>query len=426
MLDVRSSEDQGTDFTIPLGSYDTKFPLSINDSDIEPTTTEMPKSREGLTDMTIPLVQCEILILVKKIMALNAKDNDGSSIEEQSRLLNGIWETVDSCYLRYTSDSLLYWVQVNVARLVIAKITLFIYLPALFSSPSERFSDEIKTKLLVAAIEIAEYNHVLNEEYECRHWRWIYQTYTHWYAVIYILIEVSRRPWSPIAERAWVALHSKWMISAQSHLDKTQRVWVPFRKLMAKARKYREAEIERLRSEPRAAELLEMEDSRLPAPGSQGPFPKGSNVVEMFRQLWRDLLTTPQEQPKLEQTSPSAQSTYSAQQNTNSGTTYSTDDPVFNPNFDPAYLNPDDFQPNQNISNTTSPNFQPPPIYPMGQDSYNAVPTTWPGFGPLLWADSDPNVDVFADVNMDLDLDAGNVDWYNWVESAKGMEFGGP
>jgi hypothetical protein len=49
-----------------------------------------------------------------------------------------------------------------------------------------------------------------------------------------------------------------------------------------------------------------------------------------------------------------------------------------------------------------------------------------PGFVPWLWADTDPSVDVFANVDMDaidvnMDLD-GEVDWYNWVESAKGME----
>jgi len=49
-----------------------------------------------------------------------------------------------------------------------------------------------------------------------------------------------------------------------------------------------------------------------------------------------------------------------------------------------------------------------------------------PGFVPWLWADADPSVDVFSsldvdsiDVNMDLD---GEVNWYNWVESADGLD----
>jgi len=39
MLDVRASEDQGMEYTIALGSFDTKLPLNINDEDIGPNTT---------------------------------------------------------------------------------------------------------------------------------------------------------------------------------------------------------------------------------------------------------------------------------------------------------------------------------------------------------------------------------------------------
>ena len=68
--------------------------------------------------------------------------------------------------------------------------------------------------------------------------------------------------------------------------------------------------------------------------------------------------------------------------------------------------------------------------------SYNtfpSVPTDWstarsigPDPGPWLWADADPSVDIFSnldadstDVNMDFD---GEVNWDNWVESVKNME----
>src|ERR1700712_4350499 len=127
-------------------------------------------------------------------------------MERQDRLLNGINKKFEEGYLKYTPDNsdISCWVGWVVTRLVVAKLTLFIYLPNLFSSPNENFSDNIKTKLLIAALEIAEYNHALNAEQRCRHWRWVYQTYTHWYAVVYLLIEISRRPWSPLSERAWV------------------------------------------------------------------------------------------------------------------------------------------------------------------------------------------------------------------------------
>lgn len=203
VLDVRASEDQGTDFTIALGSFDTKLPLNINDADIEPESTEAPAEREGMTDSTFALVTFEVSNVARKMMAQSAKDG-APDIEEQGRLVEEIYQKVDRRYLQYSVEpgNVTHWVAVMVARLVMAKMTLLVYLPILFSSTNEHFSDRVKNKLLVAATECAEYNHALNAEKACRHWRWVYQTYTHWYAVVYLLIECSRRPWSPIIERA--------------------------------------------------------------------------------------------------------------------------------------------------------------------------------------------------------------------------------
>jgi hypothetical protein len=446
MLDVRASEDQGMEYTIALGSFDTKLPLNINDEDIEPNTAQMPTEREGITDMTFPLVSAEIMETSKQMMTKGAKDGL-LSIEEQSRLLNEMYQSLDRRYLQYSVESgnIAYWVIVTVTRLVMAKMTLFVYLPLLFSSPNENFSDKIRAKLLVAAIEVAEYNHALNAEHAARHWRWIYQTYTHWHSIVYILIEISRRPWSPIVERAWMALHSEWLIPTQSHMNKNLRVWIPLRKLTAKARKHREAELERLRSDPQAAERLEMGDQMIPLPTSPGLFPPGSDVVELCRQKWRKLLAIEGSEHDTQipgqsgsgVTSPSIHSHHVPQPSTNSISAYNESDFRSNTAFDPAYFSASGFQ-NQNQTSSTSPDFQSsittstPSDFAMGQtagSSYNAVSSTWsmgPGLGHWLWADADPSVDVFAnmdpgtiDVNMDLD---GEVDWYNWVESAKGME----
>jgi hypothetical protein len=333
-----------------------------------------------------------------------------------------------------------------------AKMSLFIYLPLLFSSPSEHFSDKIKNKLLIAAIEVAEYNHALNAEQACRQWRWVYQTYIHWHAVVYLLIEISRRPWSPIVERAWVALHSPWLIPAQSNMDKNQRIWFPLRKLMAKAKKHRETELERLKRDPESVKWLEMDDQRIPAPGSPGPFPPGSNVVELFRERWWQLMATPEEpghdkwkskQYRSGVTSPSTHPTNTTQLGTSLSPAYNEGGSGPYGTDEPPYFGAGGLQTSQNhLLSTTSPNIQStmatsaPDDFAMGQTarpSYNAVPdipVTWsmgPGLDHWLWADTDPSADVFAnvdfdasDVNMDLD---GEMDWHNWVESAKGMEW---
>lgn len=445
VLDVRASEDQGTEYTIPLGSFDTRLPLNLNDADIGPTMTNTPTPRKGLTDMTFAIVSFELCQVAKQMMTKSANES-APNMEEQGRLLDEFSQKLNQGYLQYTDETndISYWVAVVIARLMMAKMTLLIHRPILFSSLSKSLSVEFKTKLFNAAIEIAEYNHALNEEQACRHWRWVYQTYTHWYAVVHLLLEVSRRPWSPIAERAWVALHSPWLIPTQSHMNKNLRIWVPVRRLIVKARKHRDDELERLRRDPQTAQRLEVEDRNMPLPASPGTISTGANVVEMMTEQWRQLLTDPEGssndtemfgRPIQGPTGPSPQASRSDGPSTTSMPAYTVEDsgmPDARPEptqFDTARHGSGWHLPSSSSKSLTVSQTKAPSDIAVGQiigPAYGAIPgVSGPGFAGWLWADTDPSVDVFANmdwdpikVNMDLD---NEVDWYKWIESANGL-----
>jgi hypothetical protein len=456
-LDVRVAEDQGTDFTIAIGSFDTKFPLNINNTDINPDSKQTPPERQSLTDMSFALITLEICDATKQIMALNVKGG-AADLERQSRLLNEMYQKVERNYSKYSTEStnMAYWVGVTLTRLVMAKMTLIIYLPSLFFSPSEHFSDEIRAKLFTSAIEVAEYNHVLNAEERCRQWRWGYQTCTHWHAIVYLLIETTRRPWSPIVERAWVALHSSWLIPAQSHMDNDTRIWVPLRKLMSKARKHRDAELRRLKSDTAAAERLELDDNKIPVPTSSGPFHAEATAVDIFRERWRQLVAGPEGTWLGQRTSASkvagrsnllVQTVSTGQLPVDTLSEYSANNMTSGMDAKHACLTATGPQACQVPSGTdiakNSESFlatNSPRKLALGQasgalyDPFPAVAPDWPydqimrdGFVPWLSADTDPSVDIFEnldldaiDVNMDLD---GEINWYNWVESAKNVEW---
>ncbi|KAJ5942451.1 hypothetical protein N7516_002619 [Penicillium verrucosum] len=291
ILDVRASEDQGTDYTITKASFDTKIPLNLNDTDLDPGSKRTLQPRDALSDMSVARVSFGMCEVTRQMMAHGFKD-EAPSLEEQSRSLQQIYEGLERDFLQYSIESgnIRYWVIVTVARLLLAKMTLLIYLPLLFSAPNEDFSEELRTKLLVSCIEVAEYNHALNNEHACRHWRWVFQTYTHWCSIVYMMLEISRRPWSPLSERAWVALHSPWLIPNQSHLERDLRIWIPLRKLMTQARKYRDIEFSRLRNDSQAVQQLEQGYGVTPLPSSTGPFPPGSNSADLFLDQWRQLV----------------------------------------------------------------------------------------------------------------------------------------
>ncbi|CEJ82795.1 hypothetical protein VHEMI02843 [[Torrubiella] hemipterigena] len=297
VLDLRSSEELAMDMTIAQGSFDTRLPLNVNTSDIRPTTQQAPPEKDGLTDMTLPLLWFSQVDVMRRMTFLMAAQGGqaGSSLEEQLSLLGELEDQIQRMYLQYSNpqDSPAYWMAVGVTRIVVSKMTLFVYLPALFSSPAN-ITQDISTKLLVSAIEIAEFNHALNGSRDCRPWRWIFQTYTHWHAVVYMLLNAAQQPWSPLIERAWVALHSSWLIPKDTGKALRARTWVPLRQLFSKARAHRDAELERLRGDQRAADSLYHEDMALEQPNSPGlgPFPGPmEGMAELFRQRWRQLVT---------------------------------------------------------------------------------------------------------------------------------------
>lgn len=469
-LDLRASEDQGTDVTIARSSYDTRLPLNINDADINVDTKETPPERPGIADATVAILMYKIGDLSRRMVS------PGTTLQEQDALLHEMSVLFDRGYLQYTTEpgNMAAWVGTTCLRLVVAKMTLLVYLPSLFgtnaassSSPSSslpgsdnnrRVSDGTRNKLLVAAIEVAEYNHALNSEEGCRQWRWIYQTYTHWYAIVYLLIEIIRRPLSPIVERAWLALHSRWLIPTNHKLNSSSQVWVPLRRMMAKARQHREAELERLRGDGEAVRELEEADRDVPVPGSSGPFTAttsgGQSGEDLCLEYWRSLVTTPRPMASNDLTTQStssprpnnpppeflpvpatsAPSSSSLQhqhqqqsQNVNAASPYPDPNAWPSSNFDSAMVPPGPSPPINNAAPDVSTTAQSMPMEPflLGSWVHGQASDGHPGDRNMgwLWADPEPtagyNNYAAPDVRMDIDAD---IDWVSWMESAKNLE----
>ncbi|TGO58939.1 hypothetical protein BOTNAR_0172g00250 [Botryotinia narcissicola] len=439
LLDLRASEEQGTELSTTGKSVDTKFPLNINDIDLNPHTENMPPARSCVTEMTLTVVSAEMCDVMRRLMASSIGESP-SSPEIQSRLLHELYGTVDKHFLQFNmgSKTVASWCLSTLTRMVVSKMNLILNLPVLFSSPSEKHSDKIRTNLLISAIEVAEYNHALNSEKDCQNWNWLFQTCTHWHAIVYLLIETSRRQWSPLIERAWVALHSKWLIPRQltntSEKDENSRIWVPLRKLMAKTRKHRVAELQRMRENSWSAIELEREDEKMPLPASPVPSYDGKSG-NIFRERWRQLVATPpeiedQRRPAGMYTPESTASDLPTTQRSLDSTT------VYEYSASSSNLNINDSK----FSGQEASNLDDQSVYLQSQrgieqssylshDGVDTVPSEW--YDPSLnikpndtspsWSEIDPSAGMFADidVNMDLDLD---VNWYEWIESAQVMD----
>lgn len=298
ILDLRSAEDQGTELTIAEHTFDTQFPMNVNDSDLSPDMKEFPRERIGATDMTFCLIRYEICSLARRLHAATPmspcpKDSP-LTLEQREAMLMDMFARVEDKYLKPCTDQdgdLLHWVAAAIARLIMAKMSLIIYQPVLFSSAGQDVSQEVRDRLFTSSTEVIEYNRLLNTEPRSKQYRWLFESYTQWHAVAFLLLEICRRHWSSSVERAWVAL-SNVFGDVKSHeyhkLTQHGAVWLPMRKLMMRATRHRESELTRLQADPEAARKLDSASARTP-PANFQHLP--SSVRETIaKDRWRRLV----------------------------------------------------------------------------------------------------------------------------------------
>ncbi|OTB02666.1 hypothetical protein M426DRAFT_61704, partial [Hypoxylon sp. CI-4A] len=294
ILDLRSAEDQGTELTIAERTFDTQFPLNVNDVDITPEMTEFPEEKIGPTDMTFCLIRYEICTLSRKIHSATngmAPCRNRSTEQERDEMLLECYERIERKYLKSCGDKdmdVLHWVAAMIARLIMAKMSLMIYQPMLLHSTGQELNKDVRHRLFMASLEVVEYTKVLNSEPKCRQWRWLFQTYAQWHAVAYLLLEVCRLPWTASLERAWIVLNATFQTPDAAERARPG-VWIPLRKLMGQARRHREEEIRRLRANPEEAQRLDLEEQRNAQPDSFKHLSSSVRSV-LAQDQWRKLV----------------------------------------------------------------------------------------------------------------------------------------
>ena len=279
ILDVRASEDHGSDPGILDLSFDTEFPLSINDEDLDPEATEFPVPRPGVSEMTFCLIRYEICALSRKLTCIPPSRSasksaaDPLTLEEKQQLVKDCAERLEDKYLKYCEDAgPLYWVAATVSRLIIAKMSLVIYHPLTQPGKPNNLPQDIKDRLFMASIEIIEYSRILESEISTKQWGWLFHTYIQWHAIAYILGELTLRNRSAIVDRAWRAVDgvfNDWGVAVTK--SKSGMLWQPMRKLMAKARRKREENMQTMDS---SSSNLGMDSKYVrPPPSGPGSFP---------------------------------------------------------------------------------------------------------------------------------------------------------
>lgn len=253
LLDVRASEDHGTDPQIHESMYDTRLPLNVNDDDIYPEMTETPPDREGCTDVTFCLIRCEITCALRRANyscpgARFRMGNPGPSIENCERMIQIISNRVEERYIKHCDMNIpIHWASATVGRLILAKLWLVVHHPMTRKDRVTTVSQATRQSLFMTAIEVLEFSRLLEVDPKTAKWGWLVRTNMQWHCVAFVLSEVCVRPICPVTDRAWNAisvLYSDWKSQAT---HKKGMLWRPLAALMKRATASREKQQAELR-----------------------------------------------------------------------------------------------------------------------------------------------------------------------------------
>lgn len=264
-LDVRTSEDHGSDPSIVEHSFDTRFPLNLEDDDLDPDMEKTPIEREGRTEMTFDLIRYSVSTTVRRLSYAPPGNgpcsvkNASLTLEDKERLIEDLHQYLESKYLKYCDTKRpLDWVSATVSRLILAKMWLIVHHPALRDNGGAGLPQETKDRLFLTSVEVIEFSHLLETERLTQKWGWLFRTYVQWHAVAFVLSQLCIRTSGPNVEKAWTAVDSvfeDWGGAVSS--SKRGMLWKPLRKLMVRARSVRARELEK--------------QSKFPLDGSLGP-----------------------------------------------------------------------------------------------------------------------------------------------------------
>ncbi len=252
-IDVRASEDHGSDFSIVEQSFDTRLPLNVNDIDIFPEMTETPAEREGKTEMLFDLIRYSVSTTVRRLSYAPPgpgpcrTKNAMITLEDKERLIEELHQYLEMKYLRYCDMSEpLDWVAGTVSRLILAKMWLIVHHPFQRKDGGAGLPQEIKDRLFHTSIEVIEFSHLLETESTTRKWHWLFRTYVPWHAIAFVLSQLCVHTSGPGVNRAWAAMESvfeDW--GGTGSESKRGMLWKPLRKLMARARGVRAREMKK-------------------------------------------------------------------------------------------------------------------------------------------------------------------------------------
>lgn len=241
MLDIRSSEDRGSETMVLEGTFNARVPLNINDEDMDPDS-QVITERIGFTEMSFSRIGHDVSAAMRRFnhypLKVDSEEEPLSlTFEERSRMVTECHQHIEKSYLVYCDTiTPITFVATTVARLITNRMYLSLYYPFRHGARISPPQGIVRDHLLQVAVEVLEYARVLEREPTLAQWRWLFGTWVQWHALAVTLAALCIQDEGPLVARAWRivdVVYDEWAVRIA---DSTRgMLWRPIKKLMGKA-----------------------------------------------------------------------------------------------------------------------------------------------------------------------------------------------
>ena len=241
MLDIRSSEDRGSDNLVLDGTFNTRKPLNINDEDMNPES-QFITERTGFTELTFALISHNVSVSVRKFGYAPLKTGNEEfrlslTFQERAHMIAECHHLIENKFLIHCDiTNPMVFTATVVARLIMSRMCLSLYHPFQEEVHQPPPRGATRDHLLQTATEVLEYAYLLEREPAIAQWRWVFSTWVQWHALAVTLAALCVQNQGPLVARAWRIVDLVFEGWAVRIADSAKgMLWRPIKKLMGKA-----------------------------------------------------------------------------------------------------------------------------------------------------------------------------------------------
>jgi hypothetical protein len=240
VLDIRGSEDRGTENIVQANSFTTAAPTLVDDADFSPSTTTplVPKATPADNIVPVCMNMCSAVFGLqmhsRSEMGPGAIASEDELLGQVRRLEEDFVHTADPTHAPSVYAS-------EIARLVILKVWLAIQYPYTARPVFPRLSVSRDT-MLRTAVSIMELSERAQLPPVKDRFAWWTYTYVQWHPLAVTLAELCLKTEGELVDRAWEVVERGFPLWRDKIADSSRgTLWRPIRKLMKRAKAAREA-----------------------------------------------------------------------------------------------------------------------------------------------------------------------------------------